>query len=194
MKKLVERLQKSFANHLDLVIVGASCPYQRGAHATDSHEARLFSELMRVIRLLKSLFSVPVHYFVENVAPSVNQTMHGSTPPYKQSPSSSMPNGSHGASVLVVPGAHGCVCRNRGRELGNLHPISSGLFPLCRDRAECWLEQNCKWNGPDDGWLPCLTQPQSRSKPPAEALGLAEASTAAVERWKEDDFRLPVAN
>ena len=193
-EKLVEHLQKSFANHLDLVIVGASCPYQRGAHATDSHEARLFSELVRVIRLLKSIFTVPVHYFVENVAPRSEPDFEWFNATLQTKP---ILIDAKWFTWCLRPRCFWCSWLPVPQQEERFRHLASHIewvFPLCRDRAECWLEQSCHWNGPDDGWLPCLTQPQSRSKPPAEVLGLAEASTAAVERWKADDFRLPVTN
>ena len=191
-EKVIDHLQRSFVNHLDFVLVGASCPYQ--GKGTNSHEAVLFAELLRVIGLLKSFFTVPVHYFVENVA-SLSESAY------------EWFNSTLQSKPILVDAKWFTWCHRpryfwcswmpypqQDEEMRKFKCYDEWIFPLCRDRVNSWLQQDGEWNGHESGWLPCLTQPQARTKPPSDALGLAEASTGAVERWKADDYRLPVAN
>ena len=193
-EKQVELLQRSTGGHVDLVLAGVRCPCQEYGAGAQSPGAQLFTESLRAINLLKSCFMVPVHYLVENIA--------SLTPEERDNFSHTL-----GMKPFLIDARWFTWCRRprlfwcswspvaQSSESMTVHEgYTSWDFPMCRDNRESWVEPGCVWKGDDDGWLPDLTQPKSRVKAPNIPLGIAEASTGAVQRWQADSFRVPVLN
>ena len=188
--KLVELLQRSTGGHVDLVLVGISCPCQDFRGPKLPSGVQLFSECLRVIKLLKSCFMVPVHYFVESLASLSSQE--------RESFSQSL-----GCEPLLVDAKWFTWCRRprlfwcswtpvaqTGESIDAHAGFSTWKFPLCRQECECWVEHESTWKG--SGWLPELSQPKALPRAPMNPIGIAEASPSAIQRWEADSFRVPV--
>ena len=67
-------------------------------------------------------------------------------------------------------------------------------LPLTRGCDTEWLDAGCHWNRDKQSWLPTLTRPRKRARPPKDPTGLAAASESAKERWAKDRYRLPVCD
>ena len=192
--KVVELLQKSTGGHMDFVLVGISCPCQDVVALEQSRENRVFHHALRVIDLLRSSFLVPVHYFIENVASLSGEQLKGFNDALNVKPillDAKWFTWCHRPRFFWCSWSPAIQKDESLEQHDNFHVWR---FPLCRDTRESWLEPHCKWNGPEDGWLPILTKPKARNKAPKKPLNLDEATSSAVERWQADGYRVPVFN
>ena len=198
--KLVEHLVSAVGYKVDLILIGAGSPCQdlSGLNATgqglEGERSRLFFEVPRVVSLVKDHFKVPVEYFVENVASMTADNVQRFSEVL-------------GVKPVFLDAHHFCHCRRprlywpswKIEAQGEESIKDAGLwwawsFPCVRGPASDWLEPGCTWTPKAPGLLPTFTRPKRRSRPPCKPAGLEAATSAAIERWKQDLYFVQVYN
>ena len=199
-RALVERLARSLNRKLDLVIVGASCPCQdfspiaRDERAPKAEASQTLFEIARVLKLLKQVFDVPVHFFVENVFNMTAENL-------------ALVNVVLETTPVLIDAKWTSWCRRprlfwcswevsplEGEKLIHHDSYLELKLPLTRGESSTWLEKDCSWNGRQNDWLPPIARPRRCTRPPRDPAGLDQASPEAIDRWKHDHFRLQVCN
>ena len=195
--KTLELLRRSIGQDVDCVLVGARNCCQRGSEPHDQLDGGrplLLHEVLRIIGLLKSCFSVPVHFFVETDF-QVNlrntkliSTELGCEPLLIDSKWFSWCRGPRLFWCSWTPGA----CEAERFVQHDYH--TEWIFPCCRGEASDWLEAGATWNGKPNEWLPPLSRPKARKTPPSNPVGIENASPGAIARWIADQYRIEACN
>ena len=165
-----------------------------GGQGLQGQRSKLFFEVPRIIQLLKSEFQVPVRFFVENVF-SMDQNNRAAF------------SLALGCQPWLIDAKWFTWCRrprlwwcswapklDSNETMLDHGDYREWVFPLVRGPSSTWLDENCFWNGAENEWLPTITRPKTRRNPPPKPAGLERASSAAVNRWKADSYRLQVYN
>ena len=198
--KALELLRRSIGQDVDCVLVGARSYCQTRSASDKSHDKldggrpRLLHEVSRIIGLLKSCFSVPVHFLVE-------------TDSHVNSSHTQLINTELGCEPLLIDSKWFSWCRGTRLFWCSWTPGASEveriiqhgnhtewLFPCCRGEASDWLEAGATWNGKPNEWLPPLSQRKARRTPPSSPVGIENASPEAIARWRTDQYRMEVCN
>ena len=184
-RHVLEQLHTSINHGLDMVLVGAG--------SLQGEAPRRFFELSRVLDLLRDIFSVPVHYFVEG---SFDMSAEHRNLFSRVLCTTPVLLDAKWVSWCHRPRLFWCsweVFPLQGEHMENWEDYKELRVPLCREDASAWLDVNSVWNGESNGWLPALTCPHYRKQPnPSVMADLDLASQEAIRRWTEDHFRFPV--
>eukprot|EP00435_Cladocopium_sp_Y103_P060424 s868_g22.t1 len=197
-RKVVQALSNSVGYKIDLVIIGAGSPCQdlSSLNATRTglagQKSKLFYEVPRVIGLVKEEFQVPVESFVENVASMTPENVREFSKVLQ-------------AEAVLLDARHFCHCRRprffwpsweitpqQEEVLQREKDWQHWIFPDVRGCPSEWLEAGCSWASSTQ-LFPTFTR-QKRSSPPYQPAGIATASPAAIQRWKEDSYFVQVYN
>ncbi|CAJ1365875.1 unnamed protein product [Effrenium voratum] len=189
-RHVLEQLHTSINHGLDMVLVGAGSPSRE---SLQGEAPRRFFELSRVLDLLRDIFSVPVHYFVEG---SFDMSAEHRNLFSRVLCTTPVLLDAKWVSWCHRPRLFWCsweVFPLQGEHMENWGDYKELRVPLCREDASAWLDVNSVWNGESNGWLPALTCPHYRKQPnPSVMADLDLASQEAIRRWTEDHFRFPV--
>ena len=189
----IEKLASTYNAVIDAVIIAAGSPCQdlsallSGGKGLQGERSRLFFEIPKVIKLFQQYFTVPVHYFVENV--------WSMTPDNRKEFSRVL-----GIVPYLVCASHFTHCK-RPRLYWCTWPLfdQKNVFLLEHEDyievlpkvqklpRQSWVTPGWEWPDGADS-LPTFTRALPSCKPPRNPAGFEEASDLAKERWESDGY------
>ena len=196
----IEHLAASIGYKLDFVLVGAGSPCQdlsalrAGRKGLEGDKSSLFFEVPRIIKLLKDAFSVPVEFFVENVASMPDADVVTFSEVLETRPVHIDAKYFTHCRRPRLFWASWAVIPQDNEEIVKKPHYDEWIFPDCQKGVDTWLTPGCSWEPGQQALLPTFTRPQRRKKPPYKPAGLETASVEAKQRWTADNFFVQVYN
>eukprot|EP00438_Fugacium_kawagutii_P036537 Skav228171 [mRNA] locus=scaffold1728:18157:20618:+ [translate_table: standard] len=194
--KTIDFLYLCVGNQCDLVLVAGGSPCQdlsallAGGQGLQGDRSGLFFEIPRIVALLRSRFTCRVEVLVENVFSMTSDNRREFSRVLQCKP-------------YLVDARFFSWCRRPrlfwiswhieaqpGEQILDQGDFWEWTFRDLRPPVSAWVDPGCVFEGTD--WLPTLTRALPRAQPPRAPAGLASASIAAVNRWRQDQHRFQV--
>ena len=196
--KLLEQVFASSGYDYDVVLVAMSSPCQSlrvSCHNQPSQADQMqrFHEGLRVIGEVKQAQTKPVHWFVENLGNLPEQSIRDMNEALQDKPFHICASW---FSYCKRPRLYWCSWMWPADD--TVAPYDDDgmvrrVHPRCfRRDPQHWVDEGGVWLRKHDGLLPALTAAQAFNNPPKHAIGVACASSEAVDRWKSHRHIFPV--
>ena len=192
----LETLWRSVCFQVDLVLAGGGSPCQdlsvllADRKGLEGSRSKLFFDMPRIFKALKSICSCPVFTFVENVFSMSKDNRDQFTVELGHEP-------------VLLDCTSFTKCRRprlfwvdwpikpRNQEKMVQHDsYREWRFPDLCENKDWWLDPLCSHRSTRP--LPTFTRALPRKGPPKQPAGMANASREAVARWRADHYRFQV--